>query len=405
MLTKLGNRFKLLNDIQSSNKPALAIIDIDSFKEINDFYGHEIGDNVIVEFSKRLDDFISDQFTEVYRLQADQFAFLYRECSSKESFESRIQELIVELTNKPIFFEQHEILLGVSVGISFEKKELFINADIALKMAKQSKKNYVTYTKDFNIEQEYENNLIWSKKIKKALDEDRIVAFFQPIYNKRTKKIEKFEALVRMIEPDEEIISPFFFLEISKKAKLYPKITMLMIDKAIKAALSHDYAISLNITIEDILNQEVNNYLIQSIQESGVGKKIVIELVESEGIENFEEVYSFIKQVKLFGCKLAIDDFGTGYSNFEYLLKLDIDYIKIDGSLVKELDKNEHMRLIAKTIVAFAKTANMKTIAEFVSHKEIMEIVEEIGVDYIQGYYIGKPVPYDEISSFKNISL
>jgi len=335
MLTKLGNRFKLLNDIQSSNKPALAIIDIDSFKEINDFYGHEIGDNVIVEFSKRLDDFISDQFTEVYRLQADQFAFLYRECSSKESFESRIQELIVELTNKPIFFEQHEILLGVSVGISFEKKELFINADIALKMAKQSKKNYVTYTKDFNIEQEYENNLIWSKKIKKALDEDRIVAFFQPIYNKRTKKIEKFEALVRMIEPDEEIISPFFFLEISKKAKLYPKITMLMIDKAIKAALSHDYAISLNITIEDILNQEVNNYLIQSIQESGVGKKIVIELVESEGIENFEEVYSFIKQVKLFGCKLAIDDFGTGYSNFEYLLKLDIDYIKIDGSLVK----------------------------------------------------------------------
>jgi len=164
MLTKLGNRFKLLNDIQSSNKPALAIIDIDSFKEIIDFYGHEIGDNVIVEFSKRLDDFISDQFTEVYRLQADQFAFLYRECSSKESFESRIQELIVELTNKPIFFEQHEILLGVSVGISFEKKELFINADIALKMAKQSKKNYVTYTKDFNIEQEYENNLIWSKK-------------------------------------------------------------------------------------------------------------------------------------------------------------------------------------------------------------------------------------------------
>jgi diguanylate cyclase (GGDEF)-like protein/PAS domain S-box-containing protein len=406
-LTKLGNRIKLLNDIENSNKPALAIIDIDSFKEINDFYGHQIGDYVIVELSKRLSEFIKDPLAEVYRLQADQFAFLNRECAYKEKFENTMEGLIEELTNKPIFFEQQEILLGITVGIAIaiEKKDLFIDADIALKMAKQSKKNYVTYTKDFNIEKEYENNLIWSKKIKKALEEERIVAFFQPIYNQHSKKIEKFEALVRMVEVDGEIISPFFFLEISKKAKLYPKITMLMIDKTIEAAKSHEYEFSVNFTMEDILNQEVNNYFIQSIQESGIGEKIVIELVESEGIENFDEFYSFIKKVKQLGCKLAIDDFGTGYSNFEYLLKLDIDYIKIDGSLVKELDKNENMRLVANTIIAFAKTANMKTIAEFVSHKEIMEIAEEIGVDYFQGYHIGKPVPYDEISSFKNISV
>jgi EAL domain-containing protein (putative c-di-GMP-specific phosphodiesterase class I) len=131
----------------------------------------------------------------------------------------------------------------------------------------------------------------------------------------------------------------------------------------------------------------------------------VIEIVETQGIENFNEFYAFIEKVKRFGCKLAIDDFGTGYSNFEYLLRLDIDYIKIDGSLVKDIDKNEHMRLVAETIVSFAKTAKMQTIAEFVSHKEIVQIVEEIGVDFFQGYYFGKPVPYSEISSFENIVI
>ena len=178
-----------------------------------------------------------------------------------------------------------------------------------------------------------------------------------------------------------------------------------MIDKTIEAAKAHDYAFSVNLTLDDILNKEVANHFMKSVIASNVGHKIVIEIVETQGIENFDEFYSFIEKVKRFGCKLAIDDFGTGYSNFEYLLKLDVDYVKIDGSLVKDIDKNEHMRLVAETIIAFAKTANMQTIAEFVSHKEISEIVEEIGVDYFQGYYIGQPVPYDEILNFKDIII
>jgi len=404
-LTKLGNRFKLLNDIENSKKPALAIIDIDSFKEINDFYGHDIGDYVIVELSKRLLRHRNEHFIKVYRLQGDQFAFLHKECSSKEKFEEIIEGLIEELTIKPIFFQQYEVHLGVTAGLALERKDLFIDADIALKIAKVSKKNYITYTKDFNIEKEYQKNLEWTKKIKKALEEDRMVAFFQPIYNQNSKKIEKFEALVRMVETDGEIISPFFFLEISKKAKLYSRITMLMIDKTIEAAKSHDYEFSVNLTVDDILNKEVTDYFMQSIVASNIGHKIVIEIVETQGIENFNEFYSFIEKVKRFGCKLAIDDFGTGYSNFEYLLRLDIDYIKIDGSLIKDIDNNEHMRLVTETIVSFAKTAKMKTIAEFVSHKEIAEIVQEIDVDYLQGYYIGQPVPYHEISSFEPMDM
>ncbi|QOY53853.1 EAL domain-containing protein [Candidatus Sulfurimonas marisnigri] len=404
-LTKLGNRFKLLNDIENSEHPSLAIVDIDSFKQINDFYGHEIGDYVIIELSKRLLEQADGRYTEAYRLQADQFAFICKACTTKDQFKDTIENLIKELTKKPIFFQQHEIIIGVTVGIATNKQDLFIDADIGLKLAKQLKKDFVIYDKAFNIEKEYENNLEWTKKVKKAIEDGRIVAFFQPIYNQNSKKVEKFEALVRMIDIDGKIISPFFFLEIAKKAKLYTKITMIMIDKAIEAAKHHDYEFSINLTIDDIINQETTDYFIQKVRESNIGHKIVIELVESEGIENFNDFYSFIEKAKLLGCKLAIDDFGTGYSNFEYLLKLDVDYVKIDGSLIKNIDTNKHMRLVSETIISFAKIANMKTIAEFVSHKKISDIVSEIGVDFIQGYYIGEPMPYNEIEKFEHIVI
>jgi PAS domain S-box-containing protein/diguanylate cyclase (GGDEF)-like protein len=398
-LTQLGNRLKLLNDINRSKKPALAIIDIDAFKEINDFYGNEAGDYVIKEVAKRLLAHLNKTTALIYRLHSDQFAFFCLDYYDQEQFQRTVTHLINKITNSPIFYEQYEILIGVTIGVAFDKEELFKNADISLNMAKKLKRNYLVYDKSFDKQEEYKNNLNWTKKIKKALDEDRIVAFFQPIYNQHTKKIEKYESLVRMIDVTGEIISPFFFLEISKKAKLYSKITMLMIDKAINAAKALDYEFSINLTMEDIINKDVANYFIQSIRENKIGHKIVIELVESEGIENFDEFHLFIKEVKKLGCKLAIDDFGTGYSNFEYLLKLDVDYIKIDGSLIKEIDKNKNMRLIAQSIVSFAKIANMKTIAEFVSHKEIADAIGDIDVDYLQGYYIGEPIEFDMISS------
>ncbi|NOR58067.1 MAG: EAL domain-containing protein, partial [Sulfurimonas sp.] len=396
-LTQLGNRLKLLNDINKSKKPALAIIDIDAFKEINDFYGNEAGDHVIKEVANRLLAHLNKTTALVYRLQSDQFAFFCLEYSTQEKFQRTGTHLINKITNSPIFYEQYEILIGVTIGVSFDKEELFKNTNICLNMAKKMKRDYLVYDKSFDKQEEYENNLNWTKKIKKALDEDRIVAFFQPIYNQHSKKIEKYESLVRMIDINGEIISPFFFLEISKKAKLYSKITMIMIDKAISAAKTLDYEFSINLTMEDIINKDVANYFIQTIYDNKIGHKIVIELVESEGIENFDEFHLFIKEVKKLGCKLAIDDFGTGYSNFEYLLKLDVDYIKIDGSLIKEIDKNKNMRLIAQSIVSFAKIANMKTIAEFVSHKEIADAIDDIDVDYLQGYYIGEPISFDKI--------
>ncbi|MDF1883187.1 EAL domain-containing protein [Sulfurimonas sp. SAG-AH-194-C21] len=402
-LTGLGNRHKLLQDLELFQTEALVIIDIDDFKEINDFYGHLIGDNVIVECSYRIEEYVDTNLCTVYRLHSDKFAITYESISSKEEFEEEVKLLIQRVTREMISIDQYEILIHVTAGIAISVTDFYKDTNLALKIAKKFNKNFVVYDKKYEIEKEYEKNLKWTKKLKKALDDGRITAFFQPIYNQKTKKVDKCEALVRMIDEDGEIISPFFFLGVSIKSKLYPKITMTMIDKVVEAAKVYDYTFSINFTIDDVLNPEVRDYFEKAIKENNLKDRIVVELVESENIENFDEISSYILKIKDLGCQIAIDDFGTGYSNFEYLLKLNADYVKIDGSLIKNIDKDKDMLLVAENIVNFAKIAKMKTIAEFVCSKEIRDILRDIDVDYLQGYYISEPLAFEDMYKIKNI--
>jgi EAL domain-containing protein (putative c-di-GMP-specific phosphodiesterase class I) len=132
--------------------------------------------------------------------------------------------------------------------------------------------------------------------------------------------------------------------------------------------------------------------IVATVQESGVGERIIFEILESEGIENFEEVTSFIDRLKAFGCRFSIDDFGTGYSNFIYLLKLNVDYLKIDGSLIQKLAHDENVRKAVTTIHSFAHSIGIQTVAEFVSDEAIYAEVKEIGIDYCQGYYFSEPL-------------
>jgi EAL domain-containing protein (putative c-di-GMP-specific phosphodiesterase class I) len=164
-----------------------------------------------------------------------------------------------------------------------------------------------------------------------------------------------------------------------------------MIEKTFKIFNNNHLEFSINLTIDDILNNDIKEFIFYMLKIYNVGSRLVFEIVESESIENFEEVCSFIKNVKLFGCKIAIDDFGTGYSNFQYLLKLNADYIKIDGSLIKDIYKNRTSEIVCKNIVNFAKDLNIKTIAEFVENESIFNKVKELGIDYSQGYYFSKP--------------
>jgi len=198
--------------------------------------------------------------------------------------------------------------------------------------------------------------------------------------------------LMRLIKKDGTEVSPFFFLDIAKKTRVYKELTKIVVTQAFEKFKDNDYEFSINLSIEDIMLHDVASWIFDLAVEKGVNKRLVIELVESEGIESFDKVDNFIKQAKEYGMKIAIDDFGTGYSNFEYLIKLNADYIKIDGSLIKDIDKDEKLCGVVETIVTFAKKNDIKVIGEFVATQEIYEKIKLLDIDFGQGFYLGKPL-------------
>lgn len=391
MLTGYGNRYKLMRDIELSLNPALAIVNIDDFSQINDFYGHEKGDKVIARFGEMLYGIILRGNGELYHLQGDEFVILESN-SNHEDFVEEIKEVIEELRVTPVEIKGEDYFMNATASISFETKErLLSTADMALKIAKKENKSLLIYSDAISLDAEYENNLKWRRELKDAIEQDRILPLFQPIVDNQTQAFSKYESLVRLQSLDGKLVSPFFFLEISKKTKHYASITKIMLKKSFETFKDKTQEFSVNLTIADILNLSIKNYIFELLELYGIGERVVFEIVESESIENFAEIAAFIASVKSFGAKIAIDDFGTGYSNFEYLLRLKADYIKIDGSMIRNIDSDGDAQIVVSTIVDFAKKMGVKTIAEFVENESIYNKVKELGIDYSQGYYFSEP--------------
>lgn len=405
VLTKLPNRTKLLSDIDVLETPFnIILINIDSFKEVNAFYGHTLADQLLVAFGTELVDYAkSMKNASVYKLPVDEYVILIQSECSKQEVSECISALSHTLNNQIITVMDQEIGLNVTIGIAgshigtmhvANKQEVMAHSDMALKLAKKRRKNYLYYDESFHIKEDYENNLSWIKRLRNAIDENRIVPFYQPIVTANTLKIEKYEALVRIIERDGTIIPPVQFLEISKKVRLYHHITTIMLDKVMDEIAHYPHLkCSINLSIEDINDPVVSAYIIHKIKTTPHSNRIIFEILESEGIENYEIINDFISQVKQYGVEIAIDDFGAGYSNFFYITKLDIDYIKIDGSIIRNIDTDATSQIITKTIIDFASQLNIKTVAEFVHNDSINNYLKNLNLSHLQGYYYGEPSP------------
>ena len=391
-LTGLPNRLSLLHDINNYDDGALLIINIDDFKEINDFFGHAVGDSVLISFAKKLSYMIlKDHNATLIHLGGDEFALFFTQKPSKKEFVEFAISLIKNIETMVFYHENNELTVRVTIGGAYQVHEALEKADIALKSAKKRSKEFLLYDETLNVEQQYKNNLEWTKKLNWALENNKITAFYQPIFDNKTNKIVSSECLIRLIDKDDSVISPYFFLTIAKKSKLYSKLTKIMIEKSCQYFEHLDCDFSINLSVEDILDVEIVEYISQSIKKYNVTKKIVFELLETEGIENYEEVSFFIHEMKSLGCRIAIDDFGSGYSNFEYLLQLNIDYIKIDGSLIKNLDTDANAQIVVETIVNFAKKLNIIVIAEYVHNEGVHQKVKELNIDRSQGFLLAQP--------------
>ncbi len=392
--TLLPNRLALINTLKKGSEDSvLAIVCLDNYKEINNFYGYEISDDLLIVIKEKIEEFFHYSDYKLYKLPGNEFALYSKKAKSETVFSSILYDLESSLNKNTFFIKDLEIDATFTIGASIKDKPLLEKADIALQEAYRAKKPIVVYNSTYEIEKTIDNNIQMIKKIKCAIKNDRIVPYFQPIYDNKTGKIKSYESLVRLIEEDGRVLSPFFFLEISKKAKLYKQIARIMITKSCMAFQNSYHSFSLNFEIDDILDEQLLEFTMNTMQRYEVTKQATFEVLESESIEDIEAVIKFTQHVAEQGCKISIDDFGSGYSNFLHVLKLNADYLKIDGSLIKNIHQDAEAKIIVKSIVKFAKELGLKTVAEFVHCKDVQEEVEKLSIDYSQGYYLGEPKP------------
>ncbi|DAB39924.1 MAG TPA: hypothetical protein CFH81_06805 [Sulfurovum sp. UBA12169] len=394
-LTELPNRLKLLEDLKYTHRSSiLALINIDRFSEINEFYGTDTGDEVLIQMRDRITSFLEGASFKLYHIYADEFALLIEKHDLQNYDKNLLEMLHKHIELHPFLIQGNAIIVGITLGAidhTDTKHYLLTDTDMVLRHAKKSQKNILILSEVDTIKEEIAHNIEYIGKIKEAMTANRIIPYFQPIVNTASGTITKHECLMRLITSEGVVVSPSSFLVVAKKAHLYTNLTRIIIEKVFAVFENREDEFSINLSVDDIMDSATVEFIMDKIENPKFNRRVIFEITESEEFENFEEVRRFISEAKRRGAKIAIDDFGSGYSNFAYLIHLQVDFIKIDASLIKNIDKDSSSRIIVETIVTFAKLLGIKTIAEFVHSREVFEVVQKIGVDFSQGFYFYEP--------------
>ncbi len=392
-LTGLPNRISLIDTLDNHLGEMVVLINIDNFSIINDFYGYKVGDQILKQIAELLQKYASDYEFKAFKLPSDEFALILDIKNHQAVIEKHLKELLVKIEGTSFDFKGHNIHVGVTIAaavINAEKTGM-VNADMTLKLARSKRKSFMIFNEDFQLAKKYEHNIQIANKIKNALETGKIIPYYQPIIDINTLKVKKYEALVRLKEADGSVLAPDIFLEPSRKIRLYKQITKTMIEQTFSYFSKNGMEFSLNLDFSDISSESIRDFLCAKLHEYHVEEQLTIEILETQEFEDPNIVIDFVERVSKHNVKIAIDDFGSGYANFEYLTNIRSDFIKIDGSLIKKIDKDQNARLITETIIGFAKKLDKKVIAEYVHSKEVFDVVKELGVDYVQGYYLGEP--------------
>ncbi|MDD3342556.1 MAG: EAL domain-containing protein [Sulfurospirillaceae bacterium] len=398
-LTQLGNRKAYEDRITRNHKSyALILINIKKFKHYNDFYGIHEGDKLLQATAKRI---LSIPFHEVnptfYRLGADDFGILF-ELKAKHRLLHIAQHVLDTFSKEPIMIDGEIRTPSIAV-VASSTSPLLETADMVLKSKQQS--NPTLYHEGFNLREIIKDNVTKVRELKEALEKNRIVPFYQPIVSAHTHKIQKYEVLARIILADNQPYTIFPYLRIAKESNLYGELTRTIIQQSFTALAHSDKDFSVNISINDILNQETVAMICTMLERyKYIGQRVIFEILESESIEDYDAIRQFITKVRTYGCRIAVDDFGSGYSNFAHILNLSIDIIKIDGSLIKNIDTDAKANTIVETIISFARNASIRTVAEYVHTEAVKHHVENLQVDELQGFYFYEPsaVPINHIN-------
>lgn len=388
-VTGFPNAAKLAHRLKTSSLPhTLLILNLNNFSYINSAYGWEFGNALLQKVAVAIDNLVQ---AEIYRLQGDEFALLYSGADI---------DIVQEIKTLRSYFFEHSLSVdGISFHITCNYgaasgEGIFDKSRIALIQAKRAGKNYHHVYSEQADEPEREERVAymhWSLVLHEALGQDAIIPVFQGIRNNRTGVIDRYEALAR-IRYKGELLTPNLFLGVARLSGLLPSITRRMIDKSCRVMAHYSEPFSINITEDDLSQGYLLRYLERKTSEYGIEpERLMLEILEGVSATGKKDHIEQLAELKQAGYKLAIDDFGTEYSNFERIIALKVDCVKIDAKYIRDIATNPTSYEVARAIAYFASNVGIETVAEYVHDDEVQSIVEQLGIDYSQGYFYSEP--------------
>lgn len=410
-LTGLANRSRFSAELERlvghaqrdpTQRGALLYFDLDEFKTINDTFGHRAGDNVLVRTADAVGRLVrSDELFA--RLGGDEFAII-APGADQAGAQVLAERVVKALTGQHFEFDGRRFALTISLGVALlpehadDAETLVAHADAAMYQAKRSGKNcWRVYRSDLDESSHMLSQLGWNEKIQAALAEERFVLHFQGVHDTATRAVKHYEALVRMIDPDnpDQLVPPGVFIPAAERTGRIVDIDRWVIRAAIRklAEMPALSGLAVNISARSFDDPTLSGVISGLLAEFGVAPaRLIIELTETSALANIQDSERFIDDLRRLGCTVCLDDFGVGFSSFAYLKHLSADVLKIDGMFIRGLVGNREDQVFVRAIVEVARGLGKKTVAEFVGDAETLAVLAEIGVDYAQGYYLSFPV-------------
>jgi diguanylate cyclase (GGDEF)-like protein/PAS domain S-box-containing protein len=411
-LTGLSNRSRFIHDLnheirrveQHGELGVLLLIDLDHLKLVNDTAGHAAGDQIIVQVAGLLKRASREQDL-LARISGDEFAVAYSAMDEPQGI-AKAQTLLDRINSLKPKYGGRTLNISASIGVvNFPSQgkipvELLAKADAAMSSAKSAGRNRVhLYNETDMMRERMDNQLVWKDRLLEALEKDLLQLVFQPIVAVAGGRVSHYEVLVRMRERDGTLIPPGKFIPAAEQFGLVQRLDQRIVSKAVRCLADlprelDSIGLSINLSGLSVGSAEMYQCIEREVREAGVEpSRITFEITETAACEQLDSAIAFIQRIRQLGCNVSLDDFGVGFSSFSYLKHLRADILKIDGSFIRDIHNNNADQLFVKALVDVARGMGMRTIAEFVENEQVFDRVRSLGVDYVQGFYLGKPQP------------
>lgn len=394
-LTRLPNRIKLIEDFSKESNQTLILIDIIGFSIINETNGYDVGDFVLKELGGFLIAMYSSRFN-VYHLNNDLFA-LVTTAKDMEDLIDTVEKIKDDISKLHIVTDNFNKTIETTIGVAYQtEKDVMRKAELALKEARNTGRNQIKfYSSDLKVIQQINDTNRWAPIIKNGLKHGGMMAYAQPIHRVDDKSIDKYELLVRL-KHEGNVYTPFYFLPAAKNSGQLYNIFKFMFEQGCILAVQTGHRFSINISDFELSSEGLLEFINATMEKYTVDPRLLsLEILEYNAISHSIEIKEMLIAIHALGIELIVDDFGVQCSNFGQTEHLPISTLKIDGSYIQNVHECVNSQIVVKTIQTFAREKGLKLIAEFVCDEAVFEKVKELGIEYVQGYYLSEPTPLD----------